>query len=51
MGKPTTAYKKKDKPKSPVSPVWLCESSALFDSWHASTSSSYMIVLAFVRFV
>lgn len=25
MGKPTSAYKKKDKPKSPVSPVWLCE--------------------------
>jgi hypothetical protein len=26
MGKPTPAYKKKDKPKSPVSPVWLCKS-------------------------
>jgi len=23
MGKPTTAFKKKDKPKSPVSPIWL----------------------------
>jgi hypothetical protein len=25
MGKPTTAFKKKDKLKSPVSPIWLCE--------------------------
>lgn len=23
MGKPTTAYKKKEKQKSPVSPIWL----------------------------